>query len=340
MRATSLRVLLLAAALLAARAPAAAAETHTLRFATIAPEGTAWARELRAFARDVETATNGKVRVKMYFGAIAGDEAQMHARIRRGQLDGAASGGAICEKLAPSMRVMRVVGLMRDYAETSFVTSRLLPTFEAEYKKSGFVHLGTTALGPHILFTREPVTQLTDLGRGRYWVWLHDDVLRQEMPLLGVSLAPMELEDGARAYEQGRIDGFLAPPQVALAFQWSAHAKFLAELPIDSLSGCLVIAERAFDPLPDDARQAVRSAGAKLAVRFADLGVKTDAALLGGLFAKQGVKTVKVSETFRAEFFARARNIREQLGDTLVPTPLLNRVLTLLADYRAEHGGQ
>jgi TRAP-type transport system periplasmic protein len=337
MRAAALLALI--AVPLAVADPAAAAEPHTLRLATIAPEGTAWARELRAFARDVETATNGEVRVKMYFGAIAGDEMQVYGRIRRGQLDGAASGGAICEKLAPSMRVMRVMGLMNDYREVNHVTSRLLPTFEAEYKKNGFVHLGTTPLGAHILFTRKPVANLSDLTQGRYWVWLHDDVLQQEMPSLGVHLVPMELEEGARAYEQGRIDGFLAPPQVALAFQWSAHARYLTALPIDALSGCMVITERAFDQLPTASQQAVRNAAAKLAVRFGDLGVKTDAALLGGLFAKQGMTAVKLTDAFRAEFFTRARNIREQLGDKLVPTPLLNRVLTLLADYRAEHGG-
>ena len=34
----------------------AGAEPTTLRLATIAPEGSAWARELRSFARNVETA--------------------------------------------------------------------------------------------------------------------------------------------------------------------------------------------------------------------------------------------------------------------------------------------
>ena len=42
----------------------------TLRLAAVAPDGTAYARELRAFGRDVEQLSNGAVHVKWYFGAV------------------------------------------------------------------------------------------------------------------------------------------------------------------------------------------------------------------------------------------------------------------------------
>src|SRR6476659_6363188 len=68
----------------------ARADEVVLRLASVAPSGTAWARELKAFARDVEAATNGAVRIKWYLGAITGDEAESIARIGRKQLDGGA----------------------------------------------------------------------------------------------------------------------------------------------------------------------------------------------------------------------------------------------------------
>ncbi|MCA1664398.1 MAG: hypothetical protein LC659_09050, partial [Myxococcales bacterium] len=69
---------------------AAPAETTVLRMAAIAPEGTSWARELKAFARGVEKATDGALRVKWYLGGVAGDEAEELARVERDQLDGGA----------------------------------------------------------------------------------------------------------------------------------------------------------------------------------------------------------------------------------------------------------
>ncbi len=81
-----------------------------IRMATVAPDGTSWARELKAFDREVQTVTHGQVRVKWYFGAIAGGEDEVKERIERNQLDGAASGGMMCQRVAPSMRVTRVMG--------------------------------------------------------------------------------------------------------------------------------------------------------------------------------------------------------------------------------------
>jgi hypothetical protein len=46
---------------------------------------------------------------------------------------------------------------------------------------------------------------------------------------------------------------------------------------------------------------------------------------------------VPVTPAFRAEFFEAARVAREKLGDQLVPRALLQKVMSMLADYRAEH---
>ena len=73
--------------------------------------------------------------------------------------------------------------------------------------------------------------------------------------------------------------------------------------------------------------------------RLEEMGRDADEQLLGKLFAKQGLKTVPVDESFRADFFAQARAAREQLAAAgkLIKADLLQKVLTLLADYRAEH---
>src|SRR5262249_20794068 len=98
-----------------ADAPSAARASSTaalLRIATVAPDGSAWARELKAWARDVESTTEGAVHIKIYFGGIAGDELTVLDRIRREQLDGAI-GSELCTRLAPSLKVARIIGAFR-----------------------------------------------------------------------------------------------------------------------------------------------------------------------------------------------------------------------------------
>jgi len=324
------------AATLACAAPAAA-DPVLLRMAVAAPDGTAWAREIRAFARDVEGLTGGAVRMKWYFGGIAGDELTVADRIRREQLDGAISGGMLCQRLAPSMRVMRVLGLVTDRDEAAYVISRLKPTIDREMQERGFTNVVEGGLGPDTLFSRDRIASMDDLRRSRPWVWDLEDTLQMQLAELGVRPVALPLDAAARAYDDGRLDGFLAAPTAALAWQWSAQSRYVSDLPVAFLVACLVIANRSFDPLPIEAQQGIRAAAAKLQARFEDLGRTQDRALLHGLFARQGLVPIAVSDEFRAGFLSAARAARDRLGDKLVPPPLVDRVTQMLEDYRKEH---
>ena len=315
----------------------AAAAPITLRIATIAPDGSAWARELHAWARDVQMQSEGAVAVKIYFAGIAGDELTVLDRIRRDQLDGTV-GSEVCTRLAPSMRVSRVIGLFQDRDESAYVLGRLKPELDREFAKSGFVNLGEAGLGPEVLFTRTPVRSLAELRSQRLWIWDLDEQLHVQAAALGLKVVPLPIDDAARAYERHEVDGFIGIPAAALAFQWSVAATYLTNLRVTFRSGCLIIANRAFDALPVAAQEAVRTSGAKLRARIEDLGARQDDALLGGLFARQGLRVVTPSAGFRDEFYELARQRREAPGgEQMVPHKVVAKVLEWLADYRSEH---
>jgi TRAP-type C4-dicarboxylate transport system substrate-binding protein len=322
---------------LALAAPAARAEPRVLRLATAAPEGTQWAREAHAFARTVEIGTQGRLRVKWYFGGIAGDEVQMAERVRREQLDGVASGGMLCTRVARSMRVLGVLGLFQSRQEAQYVRARLKPALDDEFARGGFTNLGELGVGAHVLFTREPVRTLAELRHTRVWIWDLDEVMRDTLAAIGVPAVPLPLHEAARAFDDGRLDGFVAVPNAALAFQWSTQARYLTALPVSVLSGCILLANRAFDALSPDEQQVLRLAGAQTTTRIDDVGRDTDEALLGGLFARQGLHPVAVSDTLQSEFLDAAQAARVRLGEKLVPDALMLKVTTWLADYRAEH---
>src|SRR5262249_45282672 len=112
-----------------------------LRMATVIPDGTSLARELRAFARQVDADTKGAVNVKWYFGGIAGDDKEMQARVGRGQLDGAGAAGQLCEEAMPSMRATRVLGLLRGYEDAAWLGRQLRSVLDEEARAHGWVLL-------------------------------------------------------------------------------------------------------------------------------------------------------------------------------------------------------
>jgi TRAP-type C4-dicarboxylate transport system substrate-binding protein len=326
---------LVAIALLVAATPAAAADVPVLRIATVAPEGTSWARELRAWARDTEQITGGKVRIKIYFGGIAGAEEVILDRIRRDQLDGAIA-SELCTRLAPSMRVSRIVGVFQTRDENTYVLSRLKPLLDAEFLKKGFINFGEAGLGSELLFTREPVPDLDALKRLRLWVWASDDILPPQARAMGLKVVQTPLEEAGRAFEAGKFDGFITIPSAALAFQWTTQVRVVTALRVSFRSGCLIVATRAFDALSAETQREMQSVVGKLNQRIEVIGRREDEALLGGLLAKQGVRAAEPSERLRSEFLDAALRVRSTTQ--IVPPEMLQQVLSWLADYRAEHG--
>jgi TRAP-type C4-dicarboxylate transport system substrate-binding protein len=319
-------------ALLLALASASSAET--LRFATIAPEGTAWAREAHAFAREVETLTGGALRVKWYMGAIAGDELQVLERIRRGQLDGMAAAHG-CDRIAPSLRVMNVVGLFRSHEEILFVLGKLQPLFEREFHQHGFVDLGMGGgFGQTIFLGRQPARTLADLKHVKLWIWDLDEVPRVQLAAMGLPLVPLPVENAAHAYDDKQVDGFVALPQAALAYQWSAQARYFTPLLGGFLPACLAVSTAAWDALPVEQQQALRHASATTVARFEEVGRTQDQQLLEGLFEKQGLKRVPVTPALAREFDQAAIAAREQLGASLVSADIMRQVAALLDEYR------
>jgi TRAP-type C4-dicarboxylate transport system substrate-binding protein len=331
------RTLQLALAIALLSVGSAQAEPILLKLATAAPDGTLWARELRAFAREVESETRGQVLIKWYWGGIAGDELELDQRIKRGQIDGTASGGALCQEVSPTMRVVGVRGVFNTRDEVSYVLNRLRPTFEEEFKRGGYLYVSAAGLGPDLPFSRRPIQSLDDLRKLKLFHWNIDQRTYLLDRDLGFNLVALRLEEVSAAMEDGRINGFINSPAVTLAFQWLPQVKYVVAMPMGWTWGCLMIASRAFERVTLEQQQIIRSAGAKAGVRLDEVGRQQDDAMLGGVFQKLGIKVLTAPESMRAEFLAAARAARERLGERLVPASALQQVLAMLADYRSEH---
>ncbi len=330
-----------AASVVGARAHADPGEQHVIRLSSIAPEGTGYARELKAMANETLAATQGRVRVKLYLGAVAGDELQARERMARGQLDAVASAAMLCEQLSPAMRVMRLPGLFRSREEAQAILTRLQPTFNRELMQAGYRNLGSVMVGPVILFSREPARTLNEMRQHTYWIWDADKLMPPVYPVLGFTVLPLPINDAAHAYEQHRHDGFIATPVGALAFQWSTMARYYLQLPLTYLVGCVVVANRAYDELAVGDQQALSAAAAKAAMRIDAVGRDMDAQLLGGLFEKQGLHPVAASPTLQVEYEVNAARARAELTSRHAVDPaLVGRVEHMLGELRqarAEH---
>jgi TRAP-type C4-dicarboxylate transport system substrate-binding protein len=247
-------------------------------------------------------------------------------------------GGGVwqCERWAPSMRVTRLPGLFRNGGELKYVRQRLRPLFDDEFKKAGMVNLGETTIGPSMIFLREPVHTFEELRKVKLWS-LQDDVTKQKLlEALGLSLVPSSFDKSREDFDQHRVDGFLAPPAGALAFQWSTQARYLLEVVTDDILGCIAVTASAFDKLPVEQRQIILAAVAKFLMRFDDVSAHADQELLGGLFERQGLRILRPDEKFQADFDKASHEAWRTVGAQMVSPQLLDQVLKFLDEYRAQ----
>jgi TRAP-type C4-dicarboxylate transport system substrate-binding protein len=128
----------------------------------------------------------------------------------------------------------------------------------------------------------------------------------------------------------------MAIPTAALAFQWSTRTRYLTSLRVGHLNGCILIANRAFDRLAIEHQQIVRAAVTKLEVRLEEISRREDDALVGQLFARQGLQVAAPSVTLRADFFAAAEKARATLSEAVMSHVVIARVLAALAEVRAK----
>jgi TRAP-type transport system periplasmic protein len=308
------------------------AEDVVLRMAAIAPDGSSWARSVRALGRDVEAATNGGVRMRWYVGGIAGDEKTALARVRRGQLDGFA-GASSCDQLSPTMKVARVMGLVQSRAEGLHLLQQLRPRIDDDLKQQGFVELALGGFGLDVLFLRAPVRTLADLRKVPLFVWNVDPVLHAQLTAMGMRLVADELEKLDDLFDAGQIDGVFAIPAAALAFQWTTRFKYFVDLKSSYLPGCLVVTQKAFNQVAAGDRDALRAASARFNKRFEDDGQRDDAQLVSSLLERQGMKRLKLPE-LRDELFAAARDSRHAIPPAVVAPELLAKATSILAQLR------
>jgi TRAP-type C4-dicarboxylate transport system substrate-binding protein len=138
-------------------------------------------------------------------------------------------------------------------------------------------------------------------------------------------------------YDGAKIDGMFVIPSAALAFQWTTRAKYFIDLRSSMLAGCMTVAQKSFDQLTFEQQQALRTATAKFAIRFEEIGKREDALLLGGTLERQGVHKLPASEGLRSAFIEAASAARGHLEDAIIPSSLVKESLDLLSTYRAAH---
>ena len=332
MHARLARVMLAFGLAFAFAAPAAA---QTIKIATLAPDGSAWMRELRAAAAEVKAGTDGRVDVKFYPGGVMGNDAVVLRKMRLGQLQGGILTSSELSLVYPDAPVYSLPFLVSSWDEIEHVRKTVDPMLAKGFEERGIRMLGVSGLGFAYLMGDKPLGSSGELGGRKLWVPQNDTVAARIFEMGGVSTIPLPIGDVFTSLQTGLVDTVVNTPSGAVVLQWHGKMKHMVDLPLTFVVGYLVVDDKAWKKLAP-ADQAVLAKAFADAGRRMDVNTRRDDAAALEAMKKQGLKVAPMDPAEARRWQALgAKLVTELEAQQKISPEVLAAVRRALAEYRA-----
>jgi TRAP-type transport system periplasmic protein len=312
------------------------AKADEWRFATLAPEGSAWMKILSKASDEIASKTSDRVTIKYYGGGVQGDEKDVMRKIELGQLDGGAFTSTGLALIDESIRVLELPMLFKSVEELDYVRNKMWPTFQARFAKKGY-RLGEPGdVGFLYFYSASEIKSLSDLGKAKVWLWGEDKLVRAMFKKLGVNGVPLGVPDVLPALNTGKINATYASPLAAVALQWYTKAKYSTSMPMAYGIGAEVMKQDVYDKLSADDQKAVakifKTAGSKLRK-----SVRKDNDRAFKSVVKSGIKVIETPAEMVSDFEKKSEEVWTEMAGKLYTKEDLAKVLKYRDEYRAKH---
>ncbi len=326
---------LLLAFLLTVLVNVAFAQKYTIKFATLAPEGSTWLKVMKEFDQEVQKLTNGAVRFKIYAGGIQGDEKDVLRKIRLGQLHSAGFTGVGLGEILPEVRILDSPLLFRNDAEVDYISDLLYDEFSRKFEEKGYVLLGWTEVGFVYVYGKKPIRSLADLKGTKMWMWEGDPIAEATFKALGVSAIPLSITDVLTSLQTGLIEAVYTSPLACVSLQWYTRVHYMMDVPLADAAGAVLVSKRMFNKIPPEYQKILREKGREYMRKLVLLSRQDNQQSIE-LMKQNGIQIVHVPEANLPEFEAAGARARQNLVGKLYSQELLDRVEKALQEFRSK----
>lgn len=335
-------LLALCAALVTAALPARAARRSRpdfqIKFATLAPEGSTWMKTMETIDTELRAKTDNRLGFKFYTGGVQGDEKDVLRKIRNGQLHAGGFTGFGLGAVVPEVRVQELPFLFHNLDELDYLREQTDPYFEKLFDDAGYVLLGWTDVGFIYLMSKNPIRTPEDMQSARMWVWSGDPLAELFFRAFDLAPIPLAAPDVLTSLQTGIIDTVYGSPLAAIALQWFTRISYMTDVPITHGIGAVLVSKKALKKVSAEDIQTLRDVAAPQ-LRALTLKTRVQNQEAIGEMKKEGVQIVEVDPAVRDEFYRRGRGAWKDGVGSLYSQELLDRVVRIVEDYRAQHEG-
>ena len=323
-------------ALLAALLLLAGHSSHaaTFKVATLSPDGSFWMKTMREAGKEVEAATDSRVKFKWYPGGVMGDDKAVLRKMRVGQLQGAALPMGELLSFYPDSQAYGIPFLFNSYEEVDYVRSQLDDTLIAGFAEGGMEVLGIAEGGFGYFLTAEPVRVPADLQQQKVWVPQNDVVSARLAQSIGVTPIPLTLPDVLPGLQTGLVNTVAVSPMGAIVLQWHTRVAHITDIPLMYFCGVISLTGKSFNKLSADDQAVVKGIFGK-AFKLIDERNRMDNMKAFEALTNQGVETVVLTEAERDAWLAmQAPGEQMMQSEGQLSSEALGRIKGLVEAFR------
>lgn len=321
------------------RASVEAEEQHTIKFATLAPEGSPWMDTFHKINDEIKRKTDGKVKLKAYPGGILGEDRNMLRKIRIGQIHAGGFTGMGLGAINRDVFVMEIPFLFQTYGEVDYVLGKMDDKFRKDFEKEGYVLLGWSEIGFVYLLSNVPLTSVEDIKGTKVWLLEGDPIASPVLRKAGIAPIPLGIPDVLMALQTNLIDVVYISPLGAIQLQWFTKVKYMTDLPLIYSLGGILVSKRIFGKIPSNLQEIVKKV---FQYHSSLLNVRTrkdnDEAIR--VMVKQGIKLVTPTDEETKEFKQISREAIDELGNKVFSKDVLAEVRSHIDQYRKAGKGK
>ncbi len=273
-----------------------ASAQQVIKIATLAPDGSAWMRELRAAAAEVNTGTAGRVQVKYYPGGVMGSDTVVIRKMRLGQLQGGVLTSSELATLYPDAAIYSLPFQFNDWAQLERGRVQVDPLLAKGFEGKGIKMLAAANVGFAYLMSTKPLRNKADMSAAKLWIPQNDEIAERTFKLGGVSPILLPLGDVFTSLQTGLVDTVANTPAGAVALQWHGKLKTMLDLPLSFVVGYVVMDFKVWQKM-SPADQALVEAAFRKAGQRVDANIKRDDAAALAAMKKQGLVVTPMDPT-------------------------------------------
>ncbi|MFP4476757.1 MAG: TRAP transporter substrate-binding protein DctP [Desulfatibacillaceae bacterium] len=311
----------------------------TWRFASMAPEGVAWAKRIREHVLPaVEDVTEGNLQVKVFWGGVLGEDADYIEKMEKGILEGAGLSGRGVILAVRETAVLQLPFLFRSYDEVDYVKDIMRPTFDRIAKSNGFYVVGWLDQDFDYVYSTKWDKEFRDLSRLTFVSWF-GPLEQAVLDSMGVDVVLSEVDEAAPALRHGRADSGIAPAAYILGAQLYSVVRYVIPMNIRYSPSWTMVRADVWADFPEKYRRRVHEIRDGVEKKVARAVRQDNVDALQSML-DYGVKKVELGSDTLRDVQMRTRTVWYDMAGDMYPRELLDEILAHLAEYRSNKGAE